>query len=506
MQRQGKRRIARLVKMVVSMAEHIRKLLHSTILYLPAQFVPPFVQFVTTIAWTYLLDPATYGFVNFVIAAQEVVAIAGLTGWTIFALRFRERFRTSGGEARFSLMDQRMAVVSAALQVVLAPVVLALLELPLDAAMIAGTAAYLVTRMLVTHYSDWARADHAIRAYSAAQLIGSVAGAVLSILAVLAYGANAGLVLGAQALGQALALAALIGMKQFRFGVGAFDRELFTELRRFATPILIGGVIGWSAGNAIRLLVQYMDGPVALGLISVGWGVGQRIASVLAMLLTAAAFPLAVRHYENGDRKGALAQVSFNGLLLFAALLPASVGLATLAEPVVTLLIAENFRDTTITVLPLAMCAASLRFLRIHTCEQTMILVEKTGLTIYVLSAEAVLNIVFCALGLYFGGFAGAAAGMLFGTLVTTVGAFTWCFTRLGLPPPPISVLLKICAASAIMGAALSVAPTPARALAITGAILSGVTIYVALMLAFFPEIRAGVTERFQRVLRERTI
>lgn len=484
------------------MAEQFKKLLHSTMLYLPAQFVPPLVQFATTVAWTYLLDPATFGFVNFIISVQEIVAFAGLTGWTLFVLRFRERFRERNRE-RFVAMDQRMAVLSALLQIALAPAVLLLLALPADAATVAGTAAYLVARMLVAHYSDWARADHAIRAYSAAQLIGSVAGAILSILAIVTFGPTAAVVLIAQAIGQSLAIAALVVTKQIRFGLGDFDRELFGELRRYAAPILVGGVIGWGAGNVIRVLVQYMDGPVALGLISVGWGVGQRIASVLAMLLTAAAYPLAVRHYENGDRKGALAQVSFNGLLLFGVLLPATVGLTSLVEPVVTLLIAENFRATTIIVLPIAMCAASLRFLRIHTCEQTMYLVERPSLTLYVLIVEAVLNVAFCAIGLCFGGFAGAAAGMLMGTLVATIGGFAFCFLKLDLPAPSAASLLKIFAASGAMGVALDFLPVAPRSLSVVTAILAGASIYAGLILALFPEIRALIAQRLQRVSRE---
>lgn len=484
------------------MAEHLRKLLHSTMLYLPAQFVPPFVQFATTIVWTYLLDPATFGFVNFVISLQEMVAFAGLTGWILFVLRFRERFRESGKE-RFVAMDQRMTALSSVLQIVLTPAVLLLLELPCDAATIAGTAAYLVTRMLVAHYSDWARAEHAIRAYTAAQLIGAVSGSVLSIAAILAFGPIASLVLASQALGQALALGALFSMKQFRFGVGAFDAELFGELRRYAAPILIGGVIGWGAGNFIRVIVQYMDGPVALGLISVGWGIGQRIASVLAMLLTAAAYPLAVKHYEAGDRNGALAQVSFNGLLLFGVLFPAAVGLATLAEPVVTLLIAPNFRETTIVVLPIALCAASLRYLRIHTGEQTMYLIERPGLTLYVLITEAVLNIAFCAIGLHFAGFFGAAAGMMTGTAVATIGSFAYCFMRLGLPAPAPATILKICAASAIMSLCLRLLPVTPNALPVVVAISTGAAVYALLIIALFPEIRALLAERFQRVSRE---
>lgn len=487
------------------MAEHFNKLLHSTILYLPAQFLPPLVQFATTVVWTHLLDPATFGFVNFIISVQEIVAFAGLTGWTLFVLRFRERFRERSKE-RFVAMDQRMAVLSALLQIALAPAVLFLLELPLDAATVAGTAAYLVTRMLVAHYSDWARADHAIRAYSLAQLVGSVAGAVLSIVAIMTFGPTAAVVLIAQAIGQALAVAALVLTKQIRFGLGAFDWDLFGELRRYAAPILIGGLIGWGAANIIRVLVQYMDGPVALGLISVGWGIGQRIASVLAMLLTAAAYPLAVKHYENGDRKGALAQVSFNGLLLFGVLLPAVIGLTSLAEPVVTLLIAEKFRETTVVVLPIAMCAASMRFLRIHTCEQTMYLVERQGLALYVLIVEAVLNVLFCAVGLYIGGFAGAAAGMLVGTLVATIGSFAFCFTKLDLPAPSAASILKICAASCVMGLVLSFLTVAPRSLSVATAIFVGASIYAALILAFFPEIRALIAQRVQRVSREPAI
>ena len=61
------------------------------------------------------------------------------------------------------------------------------------------------------------------------------------------------------------------------------------------------------------------------------------------MLLTAAAFPLAVKHMENGDRRGALLQISLNGVLLF--------GVAGDGRPsrsrnrIVNLLIAENFRS-----------------------------------------------------------------------------------------------------------------------------------------------------------------
>lgn len=486
------------------MAEHLNRLLKSTILYLPAQFMPPFVQFVTTVVWTYLLDPATFGFVVFIISIQEIMACAGLTGWTLYMLRFRERFRDRG-EDRFRAMDKRMTLLGAATQFVLTPPLLMLLGLPCDAPTIVATASYLVTRMVLTHYGDWARADHAIGAYTIGQVVGAVVGSLLSIVAILTFGPSSAVVLAAQAVGQALALALLVSRTNIRFGVGTFDSELFGEVRRYAAPALIGGVIGWVAGNIIRVLVQYMDGAVALGLISVGWGLGQRIAGVLAMLLTAAAYPLAVKHLEAGDRKGALAQVSFNGLLLFGVLLPAAVGATLLSEPIVTLLIAEKFRATTIVILPIALCAASLRFLRLHTCEQTLLLLERTNVTMYITMIESTLNVTLCALGLYLYGYYGAAAGMLIGSAIVCVGAFAFCFAKLGLPAPPCSTALRIVSACGAMGLVVRALPVSATAASLAFAILLGAATYAVCLAMLFPAIRALLARRFFPFPREAT-
>ena len=45
-------------------------LLRNTLFYLPAQFLGPLVQFAVVVIWTHLLDPAAFGVVTFVVAAQ----------------------------------------------------------------------------------------------------------------------------------------------------------------------------------------------------------------------------------------------------------------------------------------------------------------------------------------------------------------------------------------------------------------------------------------------------
>jgi O-antigen/teichoic acid export membrane protein len=479
------------------MSEHVRKLLHSTFLYLPAQFIPPAVQFALTVLWTHLLDPASFGFVTFVIAVQEFAAYFGLSVWSLFVLRFRFRFRDDE-EVRFREMDKRMAISASAVQLALAPPILLVLGIPLRAPIVAATAAYLITRMLLSHYGDWARAGHAIGAYTSGQLIGSLAGAGLSIVAIHFVGSNPAAVLGALAFGQALALGAVALQTGVRFGAGTFDREIFADVGRFGAPSVVGGVVGWGAANVIRVLVQTMSGPVALGLISAGWGLGQRIAGVLAMLLTAAAFPLAVKHMENGDRRGALSQISLNGVLLFGVLAPATVGAVALAQPLVNLLIAENFRESTTVILPIAICAASLRFLRIHVCDQAMILLERPELAMITSIAETVLNIGLCAAGLHFNGLFGAALGMLLGTAMACVAAFTFCFLRLHLPAPSPWTAIRIVLACLFMGFGVRVAPHASSALSLAFAVAAGLIIYAAAIVLLFPEIRTTLLHRLR--------
>jgi len=74
-------------------------LLRNTLLYMPAQLFAPLLQFVVTVVWTHLFDPAVYGVVAFVIAAQELTGGIGLAWWSVYLLRFRQQYADA---ARFA--------------------------------------------------------------------------------------------------------------------------------------------------------------------------------------------------------------------------------------------------------------------------------------------------------------------------------------------------------------------------------------------------------------------
>ncbi|HMN70620.1 MAG TPA: lipopolysaccharide biosynthesis protein [Rhodoblastus sp.] len=471
-----------------------RSLFRNTLLYLPAQVLGPFVQFAVVVAWTHLLDPAAFGIVTFVVAAQELTALFGLFWWSIYVLRFRQRYEGADDD-RFRAMDARMALCGSATQIAAAPLCLLAVGAAADVATVLAAAAYLVTRLLVAHYSEWARSQHRIRAYTAAQFAGPIFGSGLSILAVLIFGGKPAVVLASMALGQAAGAIAVMAALGVRLRPGAFDREIFLEARRYGAPLILGGLFGWAAINGIRVLVQAGTGVVGLGLLSAGWGLGQRVANFIAMVCTAAAFPIAVDRIESGDRKGALEQVSLNGTLMLALLAPATVGVAVLAAPVVNLLIATDYRSVTIFVLPIATAAGAVRTYKTHTADQAGLLLERTRALTVSNFADAVTTLVGAAIGLAWGGIEGAAVGCLAGTLLATLGALVYATRWLELPIH-LGACLRILAGVGVMSAALILTPVPETALAIALKILLGAVCYGVALLALFPAARRTLTAR----------
>ena len=78
---------------------------------------------------------------------------------------------------------------------------------------------------------------------------------------------------------------------------------------RYGIPLIVGGALGWLGLNASRFIVNEMSGVAAAGLFAVGYGLGQRAAAVAAMLVTAAAFPLAVKSMEQEGSQAGMRQL-----------------------------------------------------------------------------------------------------------------------------------------------------------------------------------------------------
>ncbi|MEZ5841649.1 MAG: oligosaccharide flippase family protein [Hyphomicrobiales bacterium] len=466
-------------------------LLRQTLLYLPAQLLGPLAQFVAVIAWTHFLSPTGYGNFTLVTATQDFAYLVGMGWFTFYALRYYGDVTDPDEQARFRNTE---TVALAAGSVVQAVVGIGLLvfvvDIPLTPFVIAAVVIYMVTRMINTHFAERSRAVQAIGAYSVLQTVGPVAGLLLGLAATTMFQASAAVALA----GYAVAQVAAIGLVAPLIGIGLkpqrMERGLVVRAMGYGLPLLVSGLFDWVGLNGIRFIVEWQMGAEGVGLLGVGWGLGQRGAAVAAMLVTAAAFPLALAHARKGGHKDGLAQLSRNGALLVAMLAPAVAGLHAISIPLVTLLVDPAFHDATMTILPLAVVAGALRNLRLHFADQTFLISERPGLVAFVDGAEAVVAVVSAWIGLQYGGLIGAAMGAAIGTALSATISFLIATLKFGLVIP-WGAFVRIGIATLLMWLALHAVPEPQTILGLIGEVLLGAVIYGLALAAFYPRIVA---------------
>ncbi len=469
-------------------------LLRQTFLYLPAQLIGPLFQFIAAVVWTHWLAPEAYGMLAFIIAAQELVQVVCLSWWSHYMMRYVGGFADGAERQRYQQSENAVILAASLAQAGLALVILRGLGQTITPHLAGSTILFMVTRTATVHLLERSRTQGYIFAYSIGQMVGPVLGFGLAYLAVALVAPTPEAAIAGFAMAQLLGLVWLWRVLGLGIGLGLPKWHLMRAALAYGMPLVLAGMIGWVAVNGIRVIVEHFQGVEAVGLISVGWGLGLRLASVVAMLVTAAAYPLAVKRLQAGARDEALQQLSDNGALLLALLAPAIAGIILLTPELVDLLIAGPFRAVTISVLPLAALAGAVRNLRVHFADQVFLLMARTQYVVYINVTEAVAVVVFCAIGLHFGGFPGATAGCLAGSTIGAILGFALGRQQFGMPLP-VAHSLRILLATALM-AVILLQPVwtqlvPGELARLLVKIAAGGMIYSGLMSLLYPQFVA---------------
>jgi O-antigen/teichoic acid export membrane protein len=461
-------------------------LLRHTLLYLPAQIVGPLFQLIAMIVWTHVVDEHTLGVITLITATHELLQIAFLTWWSQYALRYFGSYRDRGDVARFYRTENAALLVSVLLQSILAVVILLFVIAP-DAGngLLIATVAYVITRTLNLYIGERARVHHHIWVYSIQQIVGPSAGFVVGLVLIKLLGQSAEWPLAGYACAQFAA--AIIVLPKIGYGrsLWPFDRAIVDQALHYGIPIVIGGALGWVGLNASRFIVNDMLGVAAAGLFAVGYGLGQRAAAVAAMLVTVAAFPLAVKSMEQGGSKVAMRQLADNSALLIAILVPSIVGIYMLRAEIVHLLIASSFQRVTLAVLPLSVLAGSIRSLRAHFVDQAFLLHSRTRLMIVVAAIDATATVALSFAFIPYWGLVGAAGATVLAAIAAAVVSFTIGFSKFGLTLP-LNHLVPVALATAAMAALLSSLPEATSLIVLAGHIAAGATSYVVVLVLFY--------------------
>lgn len=463
-------------------------LLRQTLLYLPAQLVGPLFQFVSIIAWTHFLTPGNMGVFALITAAQELAYTATLYWFTIYTVRYHDAGSTPEQRRRFLNTETAMFLASAAGTTLIVAGLVFVVEAHWTPSLILATLAQIVTRAAVTQLTDRARAEHDTMAYTALQTIWPVLGLALGMLLVAIFEPSVAMVLWGYTLAQIVSLVVAGWRLQLGWRPFEYDREMLRVSLRYGIPLLFGSLFIWVAVNGIRFVVEFTSGAAAVGLITVGWMLGYRAAMFAAMLVTAAAFPLAVKASREIDMNAGQQQLERNGVLLLIALLPAAAGLWLVAKPLVALVVAEPYREMTVTILPMSILAGVFRTIRIHFGEQVFLLREQTTIPLVNDMIDAGLAIVGVVAGLAIAGLAGSVIGAAVGALVclfVTLGT-GWRLHRYAMPPTDI---IKVVGATAIMVLAVRQISIGPGISGITIAAAAGVAVYGASLALLYPQV-----------------
>jgi O-antigen/teichoic acid export membrane protein len=461
-------------------------LLRHTLLYLPAQIVGPLFQLIAMIVWTHVVDEHTLGVITLVTATHELLQIAFLAWWSQYALRFFGRYQDQGEARRFYRTENAVLLVSVVLQSIIVIAVLLLVIAP-DAktGLLAATVGYVITRTLNLYIGERARVRHQIWIYSIQQIVGPSVGFIVGLVLIKLIGQSAEWPLAGYALAQLAAVIIVLPKIGYSRSFWPLDREIVDHALHYGIPLIIGGALGWVGLNASRFIVNEMSGVAAAGLFAVGYGLGQRAAAVAAMLVTAAAFPLAVKSMEQSGSRVAMRQLADNSALLIAILAPSITGIFMLRTEIVHLLIATTFQQVTLAVLPLSALAGAIRSLRAHFVDQAFLLHNRTRLMIVVAAIDAAVTVVLTPFFIRYWGLVGAAGATVLAAIAAAIVSSGIGFSRLGLTLP-FNHLVPIALATTAMAALLGNLPEAPSRMVFAGHIAAGAALYIALLVLLY--------------------
>jgi O-antigen/teichoic acid export membrane protein len=469
-------------------------LLRQTLLYLPAQVIGPLVQFVSIILWTHYLTPEELGVYALITAAQEFAFTGTLFWFMLYTMRYYDP--AWGPAERDTFLSTETSVIIGAC----VGTALAVASLPLFITanwswpLLGAALAFAVTRTLATQITDRVRTAGDTFTYSVLQILWPVLGLIFGWFLITFVSPTAASALAGLALGQVIALLAAIKRIPLRLKpVIAVD--MVKAALRYGLPLVGGGLFVWLANNGIRFVVEHSQGPAAVGLITVGWGLGLRVAAFAAMMVTAAAFPIAMRRMREGTMADGQAQLERNGVLLLAVLAPAAVGLWSISDAFVSRFVATDFQAVTMAVMPWAILAGALRNFRIHFGEQVFLLREKTTAPLINDAIDGGLAMLGAAIGLAWIGLPGAAIGSAIAAFVALVVTLVWGWIAYAYRLPIVDGV-KIGFATAAIVAVLSQMTIAADLGSIALAVMAGATVYAAALALLYPSMARALMAR----------
>ncbi len=280
------------------------------------------------------------------------------------------------------------------------------------------------------------------------------------------------------------ALVALIDlprlMRNARGGETSFARSV--TYASYGAPLALALAVDLGVQAIARLVLAGEAGTAPLGAYAAAFGLA-RALDIVFMGVSAAFAPLVFAAYEEKGADAARDAARGGFVLLAAITVPASIGLALLAQPIATLMVGEALRAETAAALPWLALAGLMSGFSLYYWSEAFQLTRRTGqraLLMLVpgavqLGLTAWLSATHGAVGAAIGAGAGASIGAM---LLALAGR------RLLALPLPGGELARIGAATAIMAAAVIAFPGAHTTIGLFQSAVLGMAVYAAAAIA----------------------
>lgn len=298
------------------------------------------------------------------------------------------------------------------------------------------------------------------------------------------------------------ALVALVDMprlmQQSRGGEPSMQRAV--SYAGYGTPLALALAVDLGVQAIARLVLAGEAGTAPLGAYAAAFGLA-RALDVMFMGVSAAFAPLVFAAYEERGAEAARDAARGGFVLLAAITIPATIGLALLAQPIATLMVGEALRAETAATLPWLALAALMTGFSLYYWSEAFQLTRRTGQRALLMLVPGAVQLGLTAWLSQTHGAVGAAIGAAVGAtigaaLLATVGR------RLLALPLPVGALSQIAAASAVMAIAVIALPGAHTTVGLLQSAALGAAVYalaaIALNVMGARDFLAVLFRRFQ--------
>ena len=289
-------------------------------------------------------------------------------------------------------------------------------------------------------------------------------------------------------------------MQQSRGGEPSISRAV--SYAGYGAPLALALAVDLGVQAIARLVLAGEAGTAPLGAYAAAFGLA-RALDIMFMGVSAAFAPLVFAAYEERGSEAARDAARGGFVLLAAITIPASIGLALLAQPVATLMVGEALRAETAAALPWLAVAALMTGFSLYYWSEAFQLTRRTGQRALLMLVPGAVQLALTAWLSQTHGAVGAAIGAAAGSSVGAV-LLALAGRRLLALPLPLSELARIGAATAIMALAVIALPNPHTTLGLLQSAALGAAAYgfsaIALNVMGARDFLLAAARRFQPV------